>query len=74
MPTWFNYQELCSKFIDAAISQESTSNNRIAEFVSTLRLRMNSFFNDKRMAIPLILKDSNDANKEILAHFISFVS
>lgn len=73
MPTWFNYQELCTKFIDAAIAQESTSNNRIAEFVSTLRLRMNSFFNDKRMAIPLMLKDSNNSNKEILAHFISFI-
>lgn len=73
MPTWFNYQELCIKFIDAAIAQESTSNNRIAEFVSTLRLRMNSFLNDKRMAIPLMLKDSNNANKEILAHFIAFI-
>ncbi len=73
MPTWFNYQELCTEFIDAAIAQESTSNNRIAEFVSTLRLRMRSFLNDKRMAVPLMLKDSNDANKEILAHFIAFI-
>lgn len=73
IPTWFSYQELCSKFIDAAISQESTGNNRIAEFVSTLRLRMNSFLNDKRMAIPLMLKDSNTNNKEILSHFIAFI-
>ena len=73
MPTWFNYQELCTKFINAAIAQESTGNNRIAEFVSTLRLRMNSFLNDKRMAVPLMLKDTNTNNKEILAHFISFV-
>lgn len=73
IPTWFSYQELCSKFIDAAISQESTGNNRIAEFVSTLRLRMNSFLNDKRMAIPLMLKDSNENNKEILSHFIAFI-
>lgn len=73
MPTWFSYQELCTKFINAAIDQESTSNNRIAEFVSTLRLRMNSFLNDKRMAIPLMLKDYKDANKDILAHFIAFI-
>jgi len=73
MPTWFSYQELCGKFIDSAITQESSSNNKITEFVSTLRLRMRSFLNDKRMAIPLMLKDSNDANKEILAHFISFI-
>ncbi len=73
LPTWFNYQELCSKFIDAAIAQESAGNNRIAEFVSTLRLRMKSFLNDNRMAIPLMLKDSNPNNKEVLAHFIAFV-
>ena len=68
MPTWFSYQELCKQFIDVAIDQESSSNNRIAEFVSTLRLRMNSFLNDKRMAIPLMLKDTNEFNKKILLH------
>jgi uncharacterized protein len=73
MPTWFNYQELCTKFINAAIDQEGQNNNRIAEFVSTLRLRMNSFLNDKRMAVPLMLKDYNTNNKEILAHFIAFI-
>lgn len=29
----------------------------LVEFISTLRLRMNSFLNDKRMAIPLMLKE-----------------
>ena len=73
LPKWFSYQELCTKFIDAAISQESVSNNRITEFVSTLRLRMNSFLNDKRIAIPLMLKDSPNVNKEILAEFIALL-
>ncbi|MDA3939910.1 MAG: ATP-binding protein [Spirochaetia bacterium] len=73
LPTWFNYQELCTKFIDAAIKQEGQSNNRIVEFVSTLRLRMRSFLNDKRMAIPLMLKDNEKDNKNVLAHFISFL-
>lgn len=73
LPIWFNYQELCTKFIDAAIDQEGVSNNRIAEFVSTLRLRMNSFLNDKRIAIPLMLKDSEVDNREILSHFIAFL-
>lgn len=73
IPTWFNYQELCTRFIDAAISQERTNINRISEFVSTLRLRMNSFLNDKRMAIPLMLKDKEKGNKEILAQFIAFI-
>lgn len=73
LPVWFSYQELCTKFIDTAISQESSSNNRIAEFVSTLRLRMNSFLNDRRMSIPLMLKDAEEVNKEILPQFIAFL-
>lgn len=73
LPIWFNYQELCSRFIDAAIAQEGTGNNRIAEFVSTLRLRMNSFLNDKRMAIPLMLKDNKEENRNILSQFIAFL-
>jgi len=73
LPIWFNYMDLCTKFIDAAISQEETSNKKLTEYISTLRLRMNSFLNDKRMAIPLMLKDDNDNNKNILPQFIAFI-
>ena len=73
LPIWFSYQDLCKKFIDAAINQEGVSNNRIAEFMSTLRLRMNSFLNDKRIAIPLMLKDTEEANKNILPQFIALL-
>lgn len=73
LPIWFSYQALCTNFIDAAITLEGRSNNRIAEFVSTLRLRMNSFLNDKRMAIPLMLKDDEKNNRNILTHFIAFL-
>jgi hypothetical protein len=73
LPIWFNYQELCTKFLDSAISLEGNNNNRITEFVSTLRLRMNSFLNDKRMAIPLMLKDTAEVNKKVLPQFISLL-
>ena len=73
LPIWFSYQDLCKKFLDAAINQEGVSNNRIAEFMSTLRLRMNSFLNDKRIAIPLMLKDTEEANKNILPQFIALL-
>ena len=73
LPIWFSYQELCKKYIDAAINQDSTNNNRIAEYLSTLRLRMNSFLNDKRIAVPLMLKDSEEANKNILPQFLSLI-
>lgn len=73
LPIWFSYQELCTKFLEAAISQEGTNNNRITEFVSTLKLRMNSFLNDKRMAVPLMLKNTDEINKEILPQFLSLL-
>lgn len=73
LPIWFSYQDLCKKFLDAAINQEGVSNNRIAEFMSTLRLRMNSFLNDKRIAIPLMLKDIEEANRNILPQFIALL-
>jgi len=72
-PIWFKYQELCTKFIDTAIEQENTTNNKLNEYISTLRLRMRSFFNDKRISIPLMLNDNNESNKEILVNFLSFI-
>ena len=73
LPIWFSYQDLCKKFLDAAINQEGVSNNRIAEFMSTLRLRMNSFLSDKRIAIPLMLKDTEEDNRNILPQFIALL-
>ena len=73
LPTWFSYRELCSKFLNAAITEQESSNARISEFVSTLRLRMQSFLNDKRMAIPLMLKDENECNHNVLSHFLALL-
>lgn len=74
LPQWFNYKELCTRFINAAIEQDaSTSNAKVQEYLSTLRLRMNSFLNDKRIAVPLMLKDTNEANKNILPQFLAFL-
>ncbi|MFA7118305.1 MAG: DUF87 domain-containing protein [Sphaerochaetaceae bacterium] len=73
LPTWFNYQELCINYIDDAIRIEGKNNNKISEYISTLRLRMHSFLNDKRMAIPLMLKDTEKCNKEVLPQFIAFL-
>ena len=69
----FHIKSCVKKYIDAAINQDSTNNNRIAEYLSTLRLRMNSFLNDKRIAVPLMLKDSEEANKNILPQFLSLI-
>lgn len=73
IPTWFSYRELCTKFLDAAITEQESSNARISEFVSTLRLRMQSFLNDNRMAVPLMLKDENECNRNVLPHFLALL-
>ncbi|MCA4809809.1 DUF87 domain-containing protein [Empedobacter stercoris] len=73
LPIYFSYQELCTKFLDVAIKNEGSGNARLNEFISTLRLRMNSFLNDKRMAIPLMLKNTEEINKKILPQFLAFL-
>ncbi len=72
LPTWFDYKALCSTYIDAAIRLES-DNTRISEFVATLKLRMRSFLNDVRIAVPLMLKNNETINKEILPQFIALI-
>ena len=73
IPSWFSYRELCTKFLDAAITEQESSNARISDFVSTLRLRMQSFLNDNRMAVPLMLKDENECNRNVLPHFLALL-
>lgn len=73
LPVWFSYQELCTKFLDAALSQEQTSNNKLSEYISTLRLRMSSFLNDKRISEPLMLRDSEKIDRDVLPQFLALI-
>ncbi|GBE37417.1 AAA-like domain protein [bacterium BMS3Bbin08] len=72
LPTWFNYQELITKFIDAAIEEQEGSSSRISEYLSTLRLRLEGYLNDQRIAEPLILNAEKDFN-DSLTKFLSFI-
>ncbi len=72
LPIWFNFNTLITKFIDEAINEQETSSNRIREFVSTLRLRLQSYINDERIAEPLLLKQSENITAS-LAKFLAFV-
>ena len=72
LPVWFNFTELISTFFDKAINEQETSSNRIREFVSTLRLRLQSYLNDERIAEPLLLKQSENITAS-LAKFLAFV-
>ncbi len=72
LPIWFGFEKLINQYIDNAIDELEGTNNRIREFVSTLRLRLQSFLNDERIASPLLFNQTQEM-ENILAKFISFV-
>jgi len=72
LPIWFNFQELLSRYFDEAINEQENSSNRIREFVSTLRLRLQSYLGDERIAQPLMLAHTEEI-KNSLAKFIAFI-
>lgn len=72
LPTWFSFKNLNERFIDEAINEQELSGNRLREFVSTLRLRLQSYMNDERIASPLMLDESEDMN-ESLVKFLAFI-
>lgn len=72
LPVWFHFEDLITKHFDEAINEHDGSSNRIREFVSTLRLRIQSYMNDERISNPLLLKHESNF-KNSLAKFISFI-
>ncbi|MEN9446125.1 MAG: hypothetical protein RL728_637 [Bacteroidota bacterium] len=72
LPIWFNFKELITVFFDEAINENENSSNRLKEFVSTLRLRLQSYLGDERIAQPLLLNQTEEI-QNALAKFISFI-
>lgn len=72
LPIWFNFQDLLTKFFEEAINEQENSGNRLREFVSTLRLRLQSYLGDERISQPLLLKQTDEI-PNVLAKFISFI-
>ncbi|BDB53810.1 hypothetical protein GENT5_01150 [Flavobacterium ammoniigenes] len=72
LPIWFNFQDLITRFFDEAINEQENSGNRLREFVSTLRLRLQSYLGDERISQPLLLNQTEEI-KNALAKFISFI-
>lgn len=72
LPIWFNFEDLISRFFDEAINEQEHSGNRLREFVSTLRLRLQSYLNDERISQPLLLGQTEEI-MTALAKFISFI-
>lgn len=72
LPIWFNFQDLITRFFDEAINEQDNSGNRLREFVSTLRLRLQSYLGDERISQPLLLNHTTEIT-DALAKFISFI-
>ena len=72
LPIHFSFKELLSRHFDDAIKQSEQSNNKLREYASTLKLRMQSYFNDERIASPLLLK-YEEIIENGLAKFLAFV-
>lgn len=71
-PLFFDFKEMMSTCFDAAIQETSVSQDKINEYVSTLKLRMQSFVDDVRLAGPLMLDKQKNINKA-LVQFLAFV-
>ena len=72
LPIHFSFKELLSRHFDDAIKQSEQSNNKLREYASTLKLRMQSYFNDERISSPLLLKHEEKIENG-LAKFLAFV-
>lgn len=71
-PIYFEFKEMMSTCFDAAIQETSVSQDKINEYVSTLKLRMQSFVDDIRLAEPLMLDKQEDV-PDSLIQFLAFV-
>lgn len=71
-PIFFNFKEMMSSCFDSAIQETSVSQDKINEYVSTLKLRMQSFVDDIRLAGPLMLDKQVDMNDSLI-QFLSYV-
>lgn len=72
LPIYFNFNDLIERFFDEALSEQENSGNRLREFVSTLRLRLQSYLGDERISQPLLLNQPEEI-LNALSKFISFI-
>ena len=75
LPKWFSYEKLITKFIEEAIKETDGSKDRLRENVSTLKLRLQSYLSDTRIAEPLLFEYKNDKldNDFLLTNFLMFI-
>lgn len=72
LPIFYNFSNLLSTYFEAAIREQETSSERLTEYVSTLKMRMQSFKDDMRISSPLMM-DTMENIEDVLIKFISFL-
>ena len=71
-PLFYDFSELISVCFDMAIKESAASQDKLNEYVSTLKLRMQSFVDDIRLAQPLLLDNPKEI-ENVLVKFLAYV-
>lgn len=71
-PLFYDFNELISVCFDMAIKESASSQDKLNEYVSTLKLRMQSFVDDIRLAQPLLLDNPNEI-ENVLVRFLAYI-
>ncbi|QEK13141.1 DUF87 domain-containing protein [Crassaminicella thermophila] len=71
IPGYFNFIEIINTYIDAAIDDIGESKSKYKEYLSSLKMRLSSFYADDRFNIPFMLKEKDFNNS--LAIFLKYL-
>ncbi|WP_170163480.1 ATP-binding protein [Brevibacillus gelatini] len=71
LPTYFNFKKLFIKSIDDAIKMTVDSELKYKEYLSSLKLRLSSYYYDERISIPFMLKSGKI--HDALNHYLQYV-
>lgn len=71
-PLYYQFKSLMASCFGYAIKESAVSQDKLNEYVSTLKLRMQSFVDDIRLASPLMF-DKQEYIDNVLVQFLAFV-
>lgn len=72
LPLYFNFENMTAVCFDMAVKESSSSQDKLNEYISTLKLRMQSFVDDIRLASPLMFDQRQDI-QGVLVQFLAFI-
>lgn len=72
IPLYYEFHSLISTYFDYAIKESAVSQDKMNEYISTLKLRMQSFADDIRLASPMLLDKQTNINN-VLVQFLAYI-